>query len=189
LAVHLGGGSVVTLLDGQLLGDQLLGELDRADTDGEDRDAHGGADQRRVQAVHELAVFADALVLPGPPDVDAEERGGGETGDDEPDRHGALRALLRLGARGREAPAVVRDIHAVEVGAERDQLVLAHLGQFLVGVVAVGLVVAHERAPIHSAAPTAATMPTAQITPASAAGPNPPSANPPGLEASVAPLT
>src|SRR5699024_4376330 len=141
------------------------------------------------QAVHELAVFADALVLPRPPDVDAEERGGCETGDDEPDGHGALGALLRLGARDLEAAATVRDVHAVEVGAERDQLVLAHVGQFFVGEITVGLVVAHERAPIHSAAPTAATMPTAQITPASAAGPNPPSANPPGLDDSVAPLT
>ena len=169
----------MAVLDGHLFGDELLGELDRTDSDTEDRETHGQTDQRCVQAVLAVVLVTGAGVLPGPEQVDRDECDRRDAGEAEPERNIPLGALLCLGAFDGPAVATVDNVDTVEIGAQGDQLVASHRFEFLIRVLlwriaALLASVAHDLAPIHNAAPTTATIPAAHMKRPSEAGPMPP---------------
>ncbi len=170
-------------------GDELLGELHRAHTDTEDRQTEGQAEQRGVQVEEGVVLLARALVLPRPEEVDADEREGSHTREGEPECDVALGTLLGAGAFDGPPLLAERDVDAVEVRSECDEVVAAHLVEVLDRVLVGRFVATHDLAPIHSAAPTTATMPTTHIAGPSAPGPNPPSPYPPGSAVSLDALT
>src|SRR5699024_5333816 len=120
------------------------------------------------------AVVAVALVLPGPEEVDGDERQAEDDREGQPEDDAGRRALLRRVTGDGEALLAVGDGHVVELGAQAGELVVAHLRQ-LVGAVVLLHVVGHCRDPIQSAAATRATMPAIHMNRPSVTGPRPPS--------------
>ncbi len=177
------------ILDRHLLRNELLGELHRTDADAEDGQTQGQAQQRRVQVVQRVVVLPGALVLPRPEDEHRDEREGRHARQPEPEGDVAFRALLGAGAADGPAILAERHVHTVEVGAERDEIVAAHLIEILDRVLVRRFAATHDLAPIHSAAPTTATIPTTHIVGPSEAGPKPPRPYPPGLCVSLDALT
>ncbi|SHU29706.1 Uncharacterised protein [Mycobacteroides abscessus subsp. abscessus] len=166
----------MTVLDGDLLRDELLGVQHGTDTQRQHRQAQGQTVERSRQVVERVARIAEGLVLPGPEQEDPEQGQAEHATECEPQRHQTLGTLLGLGALDGPARLAVDNLDAVEVGAELDQLVTAHGRELLVArdLWLVSVTHAHARAPIHSAAAMAATMPMIHMAMPSDVGPKPP---------------
>ena len=156
--VLLGGAERVALADDLLVGHELLGPLDRAEADEQDREAEAEA-EREVRQLH------------GPDRAERDERVGRDrdVADDEPDGEQRRQAEhgrdLTLGALGGLRVGVG---DAVVVRREREQRRVAVLGDR--DVRAVG--VAHRTfAPIQTAASRSAPMPAVQMNTPSVTGP------------------
>ena len=174
LTVDVFRRTIVTGLYRNLGRNELLGELDRADTDGEDRSTEGDTQKRGVQAVVPVTVVLPALVVPGPGDVNDDEREREQRRERKPEGHASFGSLFRarfdlFGPAG----LAVGDFHSVELRSELEQLVVAHPVQFRGRRL---LNLAHERVPIHRVAPTRATIPINHMAAPSVTGPRPPRA-------------
>ncbi len=188
LLVDLGRSTVVTILNRDLGRDELLGDEDQRDADGEHRQTERHAEERRVERVPPVVRIVREGEFPVVEQEDPEAREGGHAGHGEPDGHLTLGPLLDLGARHRVTLGPVDDLDAVEIGTEFDELIGAHLFEF-VPRRDVFVVRAHARDPIHMAPATMAMTPTNHMTMPSLTGPKPPIPSPPLGFASVTYLT
>ena len=158
LRSSLGGAAVVAVLDGDLLGDELLLEEHRADTDRQDRQPERHAVQRCGQGVQEVALgrrtactptarTGRPAAAPGPRSRRAEAR--------TPPR--ARRASRPWCPRPASGPPCRRSRRRRACRRARASSLARHRRpSSVVGRARVVAVVTHARAPIHRAAPMTA---------------------------------
>ena len=162
----------MTLLDRDLLRNELLGELHCADTQADDGQAGGDAQHRGVEGVPPEAVLLEVLVLPGPEEVDRDEGQAEHDRQCPPETDTAGGTFLGGVALDGETLLAVGDGDIIELGADTGELLVAHALDlfFRVGDV----VFTHDRVPIHIAAPMSTTIPAIHISMPSVTGPIPP---------------
>ena len=120
--VHLGRGTIVPPLYRYFLRDNGLHIQDHRKAQGQYGKTSGNTQQRGVEGVEGHPLITQALILPRPGDIDAQERDGGQYTNAQPKSHRPRRPLFRRVIINREAFFPIGNGHVVKLGAQARQL-------------------------------------------------------------------